>query len=111
MSKYEQMENKFFSRVKNGGAAGCPFRPHQLAQEFELETRHVREKLIQWAEAGYISLDAWTGEGGHFRPFSDWRSTDEFFEHGNKEVRAKLLVAGDEHFARLQEIKQRPIGF
>lgn len=111
MTKYEQMEHDFFSRLKPRGAEGYYIVPHLLALEFDIETRHVRERLIGWAKAGLISLDVYTERG--FRPFTDWQNTDEFFEYGNKigHVRAKLLADGDEYLERLQEIKHRPIGF
>ena len=68
-----------------------------LAREFDIDTRHVRERLIGWAKAGLISLDVYADRG--FRPFADWQNTDEFFEYGNKigHVRVKLLADGDEY--------------
>jgi hypothetical protein len=114
MTKYEQMEREFFSLLKSCGAEGYPIKPHLEARKFNIETRHLREKLVEWANAGLICLYVHTEEG--FRPYTDWPNANnfnDFFEYGNKvgNVWAKLLAAGDEHLERLQEIKQRPIGF
>lgn len=110
MPNYEQIQYEFFSRLKSCGAESYPFKPYELAQEWKIETRYFKEKLIEWADDRLISLSVRSS------PYTDWKSADgyhEFFEDGKKDgyVRAKLLATGDEHLERLQEIKQRPIGF
>lgn len=111
MTKYDQLAQRLFSGAKNCGAEGWYILPSILAREFDIETRHVRERLLGWAREGLISLDVYTYNG--FHPFSDWQNTDEFFEHANNVgyVRVKLLAAGDEYLERLHEIEHRPIGF
>ena len=111
MTKYEDMKHEFFSLLKSVGTRGYYIQPFLLAGKYEIETMHLREKLIEWAEARLISLEVSSGNG--FRPYTDWPNTDEFFEYGNKvgHVRVKLLAAGDEYLERLREIKHRPIGF
>jgi hypothetical protein len=111
MTKYDQLAHRLFSCAKNCGAEGWYIVPSMLAQEFEIETRHVRESLIRWAKEQLISLEANTSNG--FQPFTDWQNADDFFEHGSQvgHVRVKLLSAGDEYLERLDEIEHRPIGF
>jgi hypothetical protein len=105
------MEHDFFSLLKGCGAEGYYTQPFALARQFDIETRHVRERLVGWAREGLISLDVYTENG--FRPFSDWQSADDFFECGNRagHVRVKLLAAGDEYLELLHEVEHRPIGF
>jgi hypothetical protein len=105
------MEYQFFSRLKDIGSEGYHVKPFLLAQEFGIETRHVREMLVKWANERLVSLEVWATGG--FRPFSDWEKTDGFFEYGNEvgHVRVTLLAAGDEYLEHLKEVEHRPIGF
>jgi hypothetical protein len=111
MTKYERMELDLFSLLKKNSPGGYYFELQQMGRDYNIETRYVREKLIEWADAGLISLEVCTKKV--LRPYTEWQSADEFFEEGNMagHILVKLLVAGDERLERLKEIKHEKIGF
>jgi hypothetical protein len=111
MTKYEQMELEIFSLLEKSRPGGYHFDLHLMERDYHIETRYVREKLIEWADAGLISLGVHTKVG--FRPYTEWRSADDFFEEGSiaGHILVKLLAAGDERLERLNEIKHKKIGF
>lgn len=111
MTKYEHMEYKFLTLLKNSSSEGYFIKPHLMERDYGVETRYAREKLIQWANEGLISLDVYTPNG--FCSYTEWQNADDFFEEGNKagHVRVRLLAAGDEHLERLRELEDKKVGF
>ncbi len=111
MAKYEEMVGAILSRARDAGAQGYYLKPFLLGRQFQIETRHVRETLLTLASNKLVSLEVCCPGG--FRPFTDWKDPDEFFECGNTvgEIKVKLLAKGDGYLEQLRELKHRPIGF
>jgi serine/threonine protein phosphatase PrpC len=111
MTKYEDMEHDFFMQLKNCGAEGYSARASILARTFGIDIRHIREILLEWGTDGLISLEVYSKNDSRFRPFTEFRNIDEFFEYANDVgyIRVRLLAAGAEYLDRLNGMRH-PVG-
>src|SRR6266446_9897550 len=111
MNRYDKMEVELL-----GGAKAAhdylPIRVHELALKYEIEQRHVCEKLGEFHAEKLIRLSAWDDNEGRDKPFDEWPNTDAFFAcrwDGNYK-RVQLLARGSEFLENLAASALPPTG-
>jgi pyrimidine deaminase RibD-like protein len=102
MNRYEKMKIELLSGAK-AASEYLAIRVHQLAFKYEIDQRHVCEKLAEFHSGKLIRLSAWDDNEGRDRPFDEWPNADAFFAcrwDGNYK-RVEILVRGSEFLENL----------
>jgi hypothetical protein len=89
---------------------------YELAAQYGIEEKYVRERLVELHTEKFICLSAWDGTSD--RPLEDWPNAEYFFNYGEdgNHKRIRLLLRGAEFLENLRmplpDPQQRPpIGF
>ena len=102
MNRYEKMKIELLSGAK-AASEYLATRIHELAFKYEIDQRHVCEKLAEFHAEKLIRLSAWDDNEGRDKPFDEWPNADAFFAcrwDGNYK-RVQILVRGSEFLENL----------
>jgi hypothetical protein len=117
MTKFDKMRIGLLLRAKDA-TDDARILVHEIAYEYGVEVRFVRETLVDLHTQKLIRLSAWDDNEVRDKPFDEWPRDDSFFaarwDSGYKRVR--LLVRGAELLEKLSvtvgpEPPKRSIGF
>ncbi len=74
-----------------------------LAGQYDINERHIRERLLELQAEKYIRMSAW--DGNRDRPFEEWESADAFFDSTTDSgyKRIWLLIRGAEFLENLPQ--------
>jgi pyrimidine deaminase RibD-like protein len=111
MNRYDKMKVELLGSAK-AAHDYLPIRVHELALKYEIEQRHVCEKLGEFHAEKLIRLSAWDDNEGRDKPFDEWPNTDAFFAcrwDGNYK-RVQLLARGSEFLENLAASALPPTG-
>lgn len=83
-----------------------PILVSELASQYEIDERFIREKLVQFHYEKLIALSAWD-DAGRDRPFDEWSSVEHFFNYGSDghRKRVRLLAGGAEWLADHKDLE------
>jgi len=115
MTKFDKMRIGLLLRAK-AAPDDARIRVHEIAHEYGVEERFVRETLVQLHTDKLIRLSAW--DESRVKALEDWPDADYFFSFvsdGNYK-RVRLLARGAELLEKLSatvqpELPKRAIGF
>lgn len=116
MNPFERFRIEILRRAKNANPnTGLRIRTSELASQYGIEERYIREQLVEFHKEKVICLSAW--DETRDKPIDDWRDTDLFFNFASdgfyKSVR--LLLRGAEYLESLPKPQpvpeSKPIGF
>jgi hypothetical protein len=115
MTAFDKMAIGFLRRLEAAGDE-VHFHVSELVNEYGIEERYVREKLVGLHNEKLIRLSAPNGSGA-VKPLEWWPDREYFFNYASdgNHKRARLLLAGAEFLASLpadeSEAPKRAIGF
>ncbi len=115
MNRFERFTIETLQRAKQAPDA-LHIRTYQLAAQYEIEEKYIRERLVELHTEKLIRLSAW--DETRDKPFDEWPNADYFFDFASdgSHKRIRLLLRGAEFLENLPkpepvpELKP-PIGF
>jgi hypothetical protein len=116
MTKFDKMRIGLLIRAQ-AAPDDARIRVHEIADEYGVEERFVRETLVQLHTDKLIRLSAFH-QIGVVKPLEEWPNADNFFNYGSdgNYKRMRLLIRGAELLEKLSatveaEPPKRAIGF